>query len=228
MQPSKIASPRVHDLLQLDSDSLDPACIGAPFWVRQTLAICPWVVVRRTQAPPGKIAVGVRGSSRSERWGGFISSELLGRVVSPSELLGIARSSAPILRTPPFKALQQLVERWCDLTSPWGPTGSVGFELVTGRQVTTNLSDLDIAIRADATISREQARSLCERTRGLQTKVDVRVETPECAFSLEEYASTSSPILLRYPDNVRFGNDPWTKNSTAVWALHGAGSAARA
>ena len=39
-------------------------------------------------------------------------------------------------------------ERWADLPLPWGPVGSVGFELATGRKVTTEVSDLDIVIRA--------------------------------------------------------------------------------
>jgi phosphoribosyl-dephospho-CoA transferase len=212
MQPSEIASLRVHDLLQIDRDSLPPANIDEPNWVRHALASCPWVVVRRSRAPIGQIAVGVRGSSRSDRWGCFVSTDLISRVASPAELLAVARSSAPSLRTPPFKTLQQLIERWCDLTLPWGPTGSVGFELATGRQVTTGLSDLDIAIRADARIPVEQARSLCARASGLQTKVDIRVETVKCGFSLEEFASTSSAILLRYSDGARFGNDPWAKN----------------
>jgi len=216
MQLSEVVRPQVHDLLQLDPAGLQPACIDAPTWVGQALASCSWVVVRRAQAPTGQIAVGVRGCSRSERWGCFVSTDLISRVVSLVELLAMARSAAPSLRTPPFQALQQLVERWCDLSLPWGPTGSVGFELGTGRQTTTNFSDLDIAIRAEVRISVEQARLLWERALGLQTKVDVRVETLECGFSLEEYARTPSPILLRYPGGVQFGRDPWAKALQAV------------
>jgi phosphoribosyl-dephospho-CoA transferase len=212
MHPSEIASLRVHDLLQIDPDSLPPANIDAPNWVRQALGLCPWVVVRRSHAPDGQIAVGVRGSSRSDRWGCFLSADLISRVVSPAELLSVVQSSDPSLRTPSLKALQQLIERWSDLTLPWGPAGSVGFELASGRAVTTELSDLDIAIRAEARFSVEQARSLCARAAGLETKVDIRVETAKCGFSLEEFASTSSPILLRYSDGARFGNDPWAQN----------------
>jgi hypothetical protein len=59
----------------------------------------------------------------------------------------------------------------------------------------------------------EQARFLWDRVTGLQTKVDVRVETSECGFSLEEYVRTSSSrILLRYPEGPRFGDDPWGVN----------------
>jgi phosphoribosyl-dephospho-CoA transferase len=210
MQPSNIATTQVHDLLQLDPDSLQPACIDPPNWVIRSLASCPWVVVRRAQAPNGQIAVGVRGSSRSERWGCFVSADLVCGIVSPAELLAVARSSAHRRRTLPFKALQRIIERWSDLSFPWGPTGSVGFELATGRQVTTEASDLDVAIFAADRFSVEQARSIWELVIGLETKVDVRVETPRCGFLLHEYAhSSTSQILRRYPDGPRFGGDPW-------------------
>jgi phosphoribosyl-dephospho-CoA transferase len=215
---SETVRPQIHDLLQLDLAGLQPACMDAPNWVRQALASCPWVVVRRAPAPAGQIAAGVRGCSRSERWGCLVSTDLISRAVSLAELLAIARSAAPSPRIPPFNALQRLVERWCDLSLPWGPTGSVGFELATGRQTTTDFSDLDIAIRAEERISVEQARLLWESALRLQTKVDIRVETLECGFSLEEYARAPSPILLRYPDRVQFGCDPWAK---ALQAMEG-------
>jgi phosphoribosyl-dephospho-CoA transferase len=101
-------------------------------------------------------------------------------------------------------------ERWQNLTFPWGPGGSVGFELASGRPSTNDSSDLDLIIRASAAISKEQARSLWKRTQDLTVQVDVRVETPYCGFSLEEYACRSSGrILLRYPDGPKLGADPW-------------------
>jgi phosphoribosyl-dephospho-CoA transferase len=103
-------------------------------------------------------------------------------------------------------------EKWCDLTLPWGPTGSVGFELASGRRSTNEWSDLDLVIRTPARISRERARSLWNQTKRLAVRVDVRVETPHCGFSLEEYACWSSDrILLRYPDGPKLGADPWSE-----------------
>jgi hypothetical protein len=75
-----------------------------------------------------------------------------------------------------------------DLDHPWGPGGSVGFELATGRHVVKLESDLDIVIYAEGKITREQARSLQARTMNLSVAVDIRVETPACGFSLIEYA----------------------------------------
>ena len=105
-------------------------------------------------------------------------------------------------------------ERWPDLTLPWGPGGSVGFELASGRKVTTEASDLDLVIRAQERITVEEARFLLVRTFGLEAKIDVRVETPVCGFSLEEYVSASSArILLRYPEGVSLGQDPWQEDA---------------
>jgi phosphoribosyl-dephospho-CoA transferase len=200
---------QVHDLLQIDPDSL----LGntAPSWVNQALSSCPWVVVRRARASAGEIAVGVRGDTRSQRWGGFLSKDLIGKVVRPADLLLVEQSSIPRL-TPAMKMLQQVIDRWRDLTLPWGPTGSVGFELATGSPVTSETSDLDIAIRAPARITVERARALWQRVVGLPTRVDIRIETPQCGFSLQEYACTSSTrILLHYPDGKRLGDDPWSQ-----------------
>jgi phosphoribosyl-dephospho-CoA transferase len=216
MNLPEIGAPQVHDLLRIDRDCLTVGCVAQPSWVKESLITCPWVVVRRAKAPVGPIAVGVRGSTRSERWGGFCAKSLISKIVRPSELLVLTRSSNCVPRTPALKALQEVTERWSDLTLQWGPTGSVGFELATGREVATEASDLDIAMRAPHRIGVDQARSLWDRVTRLQTKVDVRVETPECGFSLEEYVCTSSGrILLRYPDGPRFGDDPWNERSNS-------------
>jgi phosphoribosyl-dephospho-CoA transferase len=209
MNLSEIGDLQVHDLLRIDPDCLTAGCVAQPSWVRESLIICPWAVVRRAQAPVGQIAIGVRGATRSERWGGFCAKSLISKIVSPVEVLALARSSTHTLRTPAFRAFQQVIESWRDLTLLWGPSGSVGFELATGRPVTTETSDLDLIVRAPQRIALEEARVLFNCTRGLETKVDVRVQTPMCEFSLQEYVAASPQILLRYFDGVRLGDDPW-------------------
>jgi phosphoribosyl-dephospho-CoA transferase len=98
-----------------------------------------------------------------------------------------------------------------DLDHPWVPGGSVRFELATGRHVVKPESDLDIVICAVGKITREEARSLYARTMNLSAAVDIRVETLACGFSLTEYArGGSASILLRTPDGLELGNDPWS------------------
>ena len=210
MKRLEVLSPQVHDLLQINRPSLSSGCATEPSWARRTLLGCPWVVVRRAQAALGLIAVGVRGANRSERWAAFCEKSLVSKIVRPEELVFCNRTPKDVQRTPALGALQEVRERWVDLTLPWGPAGSVGFELASGRKVTTEASDLDLVIRARERIAVEEARFLLDRTIGLEAKVDVRVETPACGFSLEEYVlASSAKILLRYPDGVRLGKDPW-------------------
>jgi phosphoribosyl-dephospho-CoA transferase len=200
----------IHDLLQINPPCLIPGGLCEPSWVQETLLACPWVVVRRAQVSRGQIAAGVRGNARNERWGGFCEASSIRKIVPPEELLRFGHASNFIPRTPALRAFLEMCERWADLKSPWGPTGSVGFELATGRPVTTEASDLDLLIRAPQRIAVEEARVLFNCTRGLETKVDVRVQTPMCEFSLHEYVAAASPqILLRHFDEVRLGDDPW-------------------
>jgi phosphoribosyl-dephospho-CoA transferase len=98
-----------------------------------------------------------------------------------------------------------------DLDHPWGPGGSVGFELATGRHVVKPESDLDIVIYAERKITKEQARSLQARTTNLLVPVDIRVETLGCGFSLTEYArGGSAGILLRTAAGLELSDDPWS------------------
>jgi phosphoribosyl-dephospho-CoA transferase len=211
----EIENARVHDLVQVDLDSVHQ--IVAPCWVVQSLRSCPWAVVRRVPFPIGNIAVGVRGDTREKRWGGFIRRDSVTSIVRPMDLLAICSSSTTSPRTPATKVLQKVIERWQDFELAWGPTGSVALELVSGEHITTESSDLDIAIRASSRLSPERARSLWGRVIDLQPNVDVRVEAPECGFSLQEYAYVwPARILLRYRDGVGLGVDPWSPQVRAA------------
>jgi phosphoribosyl-dephospho-CoA transferase len=214
MKSSEAYNPQVHDLLQVHRASVSSEFAAEPSWVRQAMLDCPWVVVRRAQSAFGRVAVGVRGDSRGERWAASCEKSLVREIVRPEELRLRDRTSNDVRRTPALRTLQEVSEQWADLGLPWGPGGSVGFELASGRKVTTEASDLDLVIRAKEKIGVEGARFLLGRTVGLEAKVDVRVETPVCGFSLEEYVSASSAkILLRYPDGARLGKDPWQEEA---------------
>ena len=66
-----------------------------------------------------------------------------------------ASAPSPVARTiPALRALSLLTQRWKALDSAWGPGGSVGFELATGRHVVTPQSDLDVVIYAHETDDR--------------------------------------------------------------------------
>jgi phosphoribosyl-dephospho-CoA transferase len=204
-------SVRTHDLLEIDANVFIAWNASAPGWVEEALRNTPFVVVRRGRTTDQEIPIGVRGAERNQRWAAFCHPTWVKSVLTPPQLL---TRTVPTLRAdaaPALRALQVLKDRWMDLDHPWGPGGSVGFELATGSHVVKPESDLDIVIYAKRKITREQARSLQARTMNLSVPVDIRVETLACGFSLTEYArGGSASILLRTPDGLDLGNDPWS------------------
>src|SRR5271155_2703577 len=209
MLPTDQHSPRVHDLLLLRSGILSSAGMATPAWVTSHKAGNLWVVVRRPAAPDGFVPVGMRGSNRHERWGGFADLTDVKERLRPSQL-----SFHMALRTrivlPALAALSWLERQLGRSELDWGPVGSVGFELATGQQVVTATSDLDLALFAPTRFARDTASDLWSGMNAAPAKVDVRVETPYCGFSLEEYAREGTErVLVRLPASRKLAADPW-------------------
>jgi phosphoribosyl-dephospho-CoA transferase len=202
-------APRVHDLLLLRAGRVHPARMAEPPWVQMAMSRAPWVVAQRVNAPAGKVAVGVRGTDRSQRWGGLVDVTDVARIKRPLQLrVSLAHDSRR--EVPALKALALVERELADIDLSWGPVGSVGFELATGDRVTTESSDLDLALFTPQRIAPVIARDLWHTLSSLLAKVDVRVETPYCGFSLEEYVlRRSAKILIRTPDGQQLVEDPW-------------------
>jgi phosphoribosyl-dephospho-CoA transferase len=201
--------PRVHDLLVLKPGSSAEAEAANPEWVRAALIQSRFVVARREAAPPGMIAVGVRGPSRDQRWAGFVTNQEVHQVIGPgvlgSQNANIARRSLPAI-----EALRYAEERLRPLTLEWGPVGSVGYELATGLSVTKLESDLDLVIYAPHPVLRDEVRCLWNVLDVAPARVDVRLETPAGGFSLEEYVRDGQDrVLLRTPTGPILTDDPW-------------------
>jgi phosphoribosyl-dephospho-CoA transferase len=150
------------------------------------------------------------GINRNQRWGGFADSADVKERLRPSQLSSQmahhTRSAIPAL-----ESLSWLEEQLDKSELDWGPVGSVGFELATGRQVVTGTSDLDIALFAPTRFTRGAARNLWNVMRAAPAKIDVRVETPNCGFSLEEYArEEAEKVLVRLPESRYLAPDPWS------------------
>jgi phosphoribosyl-dephospho-CoA transferase len=217
-------SVRTHDLSEIDANVFIAGNASAPAWVEEALRKTPFVVVRRGRTTDEEIPIGVRGAERNQRWAAFCHPTWLKSILTPPQLL---TGTIPALRVdavPALRALQVLKDRWIDLDHPWGPGGSVGFELATGRHVVKPESDLDVVIYAEGKITREQATSLQARTTNLLVPVDIRVETLGCGFSLTEYArGKAAGILLRTPDGLELSDDPWSYEFNKEHKGRGAG-----
>ena len=208
---------RTHDLLEIDAKQLISSQASAPQWVEEALAKSPLVVVRRGLAKGREIPIGVRGTERNQRWAAFCHPKLVKSILTPSQLLSRTIPTSRAHAIPAFRALNFLEDRWMGLALPWGPGGSVGFELASGRHAAKQQSDLDIVIYAERPMASDEAISLCDCTMNLPAVVDIRVETPVCGFSLREFASRSpAAILLRTPSGTVLGRDPWGAGLSSV------------
>jgi phosphoribosyl-dephospho-CoA transferase len=203
-------SVRTHDLLEIDAKRFISSHTCTPEWVVNNLHRTPFVVVRRGLATWPVVPVGVRGVDRNQRWAATCAFNLVKSILAPPQLL---RRSVPKSREdaiPAFRALNLMKQRWRDLDYPWGPGGSIGFELAAGMNIAQPESDLDLVIYAAARITGQMAKSLDLQTQDVPAAVDVRVEAPLCSFSLKEYASQNpGKILLRTPTGMMLGIDPW-------------------
>lgn len=195
---------RTHDLLRLVGPGSIILDALAPAWVTTSLERSPWVVVRRGRIERGRVPVGIRGMDRSERTAAFVSiADVVDRV--PPEAIATRASSR---RAAPFSALAKIAPLL--ETRRWGPGGSIAFELVTGIPVVSPASDLDIVIRADERLERDDAVALLAllHERAAPVRIDVIVETPRGGVALAELGGSGS-ILLRTADGPRLQDDPW-------------------
>src|SRR5260221_13880924 len=208
---SMFPSPFVHDLalLSLSDTKVNAANLVERNWIKNALEKCPWVVVRRSLAPDETISIGVRGSQRRERWGGFARYSQIVSLATPQELRSDLSAKNP-LNLPAMRTLQFLQSELSSFPLEWGPGGSVGYELASGAQVVHPKSDLDLVIRAPERCARMFAEELSTILLASPGKIDCRIETPWCGFSLEEYARAETPsLLVRTPTGPRLSKDPW-------------------
>ena len=187
---------RVHDLLWISKDT-ELLSLGQPAWVRDALTQSSVVVVRRADAPPGFIPIGIRGSSREQRYAAFLRKADVLACRTPESLAAEQEwhEASAALPLPLLHALEMVCEFSKRNHLVWGPIGSVGYQLATGMPVTSATSDLDMLVRCDASLSRACLRALQTIHPGL-VRVDVILEGPAGAVALEEYLQ-DRPALIK-------------------------------
>ena len=104
------------------------------------------------------------------------------------------------LSLPAMQALRFLETELASLSRDWGPGGSVGYELASRAPIVTAESDLDLVISAPDRFDRDFAQHLWKKIALAPAKVDVRIETPWCGFTLEEYVRETSEAPRSYFD----------------------------
>jgi phosphoribosyl-dephospho-CoA transferase len=190
-----VLSPRPYDLLRLSRAWV--LLPDAPPWANSALSVTPWVVVRRAVAPMGRIAVGVRGTSRSERYATAVDPDDICEVVAPEDLAHVLpRGRGELAAMCTLDTVRPVLD---DTGLPWGPTGSVGFELATAIPTATPQSDLDLLVRVPSGVSATLTllAALHRQFRSLAARVDCQVETPSGAIALAELVDGASDVMVR-------------------------------
>lgn len=201
---------RPHDLLKLRRC---PVAVDAPAWAHDAFAHAAFAVVRRAPAAPGTVAVGLRGTTRAERYGAYIDENDVETSVPPERLVrALPNPGRDSLA--PFTLLRALADNPCLSSYEWGPTGSTAFELATGIPTITPSSDLDLLIRTPAALSHDQTEALqvelqaCAARAGV--RIDVQLETPAGGVALAEWAMRKSLTMVKSADGPRLVADPWS------------------
>jgi phosphoribosyl-dephospho-CoA transferase len=196
-----VFSSRPHDLFRLCGAHVLPR--DAPPWASSVLSVAPWVVVRRPAAPMGRIAVGVRGTRRSERYATEVDPDDVREVVTPEDLAHVIPPSDRELAV--MSTLHTVRPLLDDTGLTWGPTGSVGFELATGVCTATPESDLDLLIRVPhgSTVTLNLLAAAYGALRRSAVRVDCQVETPTGAVALAELVGGRSDVMVRTAEGPR-------------------------
>lgn len=191
---------RPHDLLEVINKNDIISYSPIPEWLDESLVSAPFVVVRRARAEDGLVAVGIRGKSRQERFAAFLPIKKIVKIITPEQLVEEIKWKTRNKEI--FNSLNEVMKLMNQLSLTWGPTGSVGFELATGKSVITEKSDIDIIIRSEKGMKKEVARELLAELRKIPYSIDVQIEFEEGAYSLIEYATAlkGEKTLLRTLD----------------------------
>lgn len=135
--------PRPHDLLHVEGLD-DHLHHDAPQWVRNALQGTGWVVALPVKSPCGH-HVGVRGRTHPQRYTMVAPTSCIVDTISPEDIAGVR--AWPTRGIPALEALREVRAPLNHLGLPWGPIGSVGYELVAGVAAVTSGSDLDLLVR---------------------------------------------------------------------------------
>ena len=185
-----------------------------PAWARAPLESACWVVARRALPREGMVPVGVRGTSRDQRFAAYLPIQAVLDRVTPEQLVRHRawRSVRHGRDLPAFQALDLICGIMSGFDLSWGPTGSVGFEIATGFPAATPNSDLDLLIRAPHELPPDLCRrlsvQLCER---LPVRADAQIETGTGAIALIEYAHGRLPIIFRSSAGPKLVYHPWDR-----------------
>lgn len=176
-----------------------------PEWAKSSLRTVPFVVVRRAPIEGEWIPIGIRGKARHEQYAGFLKLSQVKNVTKPETIADKDLWKSAVRRIPVLDEIQVIMKRQ---GIPWGPTGSVGFELVTNHAVIHEKSDIDLILKCEAPIDLQVSKILYKELSLLPIRIDAIIEMPYGAYALAEYAKAERLILLRTKKGPKLVSHP--------------------
>ncbi|SHF84980.1 phosphoribosyl-dephospho-CoA transferase [Vibrio gazogenes DSM 21264] len=201
-----------HDLLWVNhlSDDEQP-----PAWFHLTDLISRPVVVRRAPYQADRIAVGIRGFSRSQRHASLVTPQAIVRHLTPEQLVEqqgwyTQYQNHPL---PHWQTLADIDDIFRSYSLAWGITGSLAFELATGMRTANQQSDIDLRILAPTPLDKQRASELAQQLTTLAQRPDVQIETALGAFALSEWLQTSGSVMIKSNQGPFLSANPWQTDS---------------
>jgi phosphoribosyl-dephospho-CoA transferase len=189
-----------HDLIKIGGEADLATDHPLPDWAKAALSRAPFVVVRRAEIRDGHIPVGIRGLSRRERLGAWLPENKALAVVTPYSLPPSANLNGLCSSSPPaaIRSFQLVTPFLLRTGYCWGPTGSVGFELVTNMAAVTADSDLDLLIDLPEILAVQSAsRLMTDLLKISLVYVDVQLKTAAGNLSLAEYIQSERVLVKK-------------------------------
>jgi phosphoribosyl-dephospho-CoA transferase len=208
---------RPHDLLWIATPQDIRPISDVPAWASpEWLSIAPVVVRREAVAEHDLVPVGIRGRTRGERFAAFVARERIVRRVTPEALARGRgwRAHVALANLPCIRALDRLAPELDRLALTWGVAGSVGFALASGVSTLREDSDLDLLVRAERPLPREEARALLSLLRAAPARIDMQVDNGHGGFALAEWAGRADRVLLKTGRGPVLVADPWAPDAS--------------
>lgn len=177
----------------------------APEWVVEAVSAGQPVVVRRQVLSAERVAVGIRGPRREQRYAASMPRAAIVRQVRPEDLIDVMG----VRDWPALRALEQVRSLMASLGLVWGVAGSAGFELASGVAALHQDSDLDLIIRTPIYVSRAWAADLVAALDTAACRIDVQLQLPGGALALREWAGSARQVLLKSSHGAQLLSDPW-------------------
>lgn len=208
---------RPHDLLWVADASMISATEPLPDWATREWLMRVPAVIRRENADRRGIPIGLRGTTRSERFRAYLVPEAVRQRVSPEELAAsrVWRDQTGFDGIAALAALAKLAPLLDAIGLAWGPTGSVGFALASGLPVLRRDSDLDLVLRAPGPPTIEQREMLAMLSAQVACRLDVQIDTGRGAFAFAEWIAGHQRVLLKTDSGPVLTDVPWSSDTPA-------------